>query len=542
VDADIDMILQATATHIPLKDKSVDCVITDPPYELGFMGKKWDSSGVAFRVETWQEVLRVMKPGAMLFCFGGTRTHHRLMCAIEDAGFEIRDCMMWLYGSGFPKSHDISKAIDRALFTTRTANPDFQKVRAWLRAKVKAKGLKYKEIDRALGNENSHKASHYLDNSQPQLPTPNDWGIIKKMLELSEDDIDRPPKLLVETFEREIVGYRQVQRGVAFTSDGPDKLPITKPLSPEAQAWEGQGTALKPAWEPIILAMKPLDGTFAQNALKWGVAGLNIDAGRIETSESLTGGSVTSDRKQPISGDTRKGKALGMFEPGAKRKEPWTQPLGRWPANVILSHHPECEQVGIKKVRGTKPHPVYSKVEKYEGYGTITKKQGEIVNKYEDENGLETVEAWNCHPDCPVRMLDEQSGTLTSGKMTAGTQRSTGGGYHGNFPATANLQDTYADSGGASRFFYCAKASRSERGKGNYHPTVKPLALIEYLVRLGSRPGHTIFDPFLGSGATIDACDKLNRTGIGQDLSWEYLSGIAQARIARPLQRELCCL
>ena len=117
---DIDMILQATATHIPLIDKAVDCVITDPPYELGFMGKKWDSSGVAFRVETWQEVLRVMKPGAMLFCFGGTRTHHRLMCAIEDAGFEIRDCMMWLYGSGFPKSHDISKAIDKTLGGKRT--------------------------------------------------------------------------------------------------------------------------------------------------------------------------------------------------------------------------------------------------------------------------------------------------------------------------------------------------------------------------------------------------------------------------------------
>ncbi|KKK94529.1 hypothetical protein LCGC14_2681940, partial [marine sediment metagenome] len=225
--------------------------------------------------ELWAvEALRVLKPGGMLLSFGGTRTFHRLTCALEDAGFEIRDCLMWLYGSGFPKSLDVSKAIDKA----GEWNAEFDDVRSWLREKVKEKGLKHGEIDRAIGNENSHMASHFLGTSQPMLPTWKQWVIIKTLLGVDED-IDRPPKCI--SYERAIIGFRKVHRGVAFTSDGPDELPITAPGTDAAKEWDGWGTALKPAWEPIILAMKPLDGTFSQNALKHGVAGLNVDGCRI---------------------------------------------------------------------------------------------------------------------------------------------------------------------------------------------------------------------------------------------------------------------
>lgn len=390
--------MQANAIQMPLKDSCIDCVVTDPPYELGFMGKKWDSSGVAFQVETWKEVLRVMKPGAMMFCFGGTRTHHRVMCAIEDAGFEIRDCLMWLYGSGFPKSHDISKAIDKKLGVERKKGD----LRTDGRGKWELK-MQREEGDTGIGHADGSKQTY-----QETLAT-----------------------------------------------------------APEAQAWDGQGTALKPAWEPIILAMKPLDGTFAQNALKWGVAGLNIDAGRIGTNETV-GASGRWGFKPS--------KGWNANNMPSRTQSTYEHNRGRWPANVILD-----EEAGA--------------------------------------------------------MLDKQSGVL----KTWGCPRKQHSS-RGLYGMGLNIPDgpSFAgDSGGAARFFYCAKASRAERGKGNFHPTVKPLVLIEYLIKLGSKPGHIVLDCFVGSGTTMLACDKLNRTGIGLDLSFTYLSEIAKPRQDRPLQRVL---
>jgi hypothetical protein len=189
---------------------SVDTVVCDPPYGLSFMGKNWDHGvpGVAF----WQAALQVAKPGAMLLAFGGTRTHHRLMVAIEDAGWEIRDVIMWVYGSGFPKSHDISKAIDKAAGATREVTGEY---------------------DSRNRYDNGQRASN-------------------------------------GTYAKHITGEKTY---------GPTNA--TAPATDAAQEWQGWGTALKPAWEPIIVAMKPLDGTFAQNAMKHGVAGLNIDGSRI---------------------------------------------------------------------------------------------------------------------------------------------------------------------------------------------------------------------------------------------------------------------
>ena len=269
------------------------------------MGQSWDKASVAVDPDTWSRVRRVLKPGALLLCFGGTRTFHRVTAAIEDAGFEIRDCMMWLYAQGLPKSHSL-----------------------------------------------------------------------------------------------------------------------------RMRGWRGWGTGLKPAWEPIVIAMKPPDSTFTENARKWKVAGFHIDGCRIPLTRGFGG-------------------------------------PGRFPANVIL-----------------------------------------------DEDA--------------ASMLDEQSGFLKSGKPQ-GIRRAINrvyGRFRQGMPVTG-----YGDSGGASRFFYCAKASPSERGDGNDHPTVKPLKLIEYLCRLTRMPrGGTVLDPFLGSGTTALACLKTGRPCIGIERDSHYYR-IAKGRV-----------
>ena len=341
----------------------VDLCLTDPPYGLEFMGKEWDH-GVPGR-ETWEAVLRVLKPGAPLMAFGGTRTHHRLMCAIEDAGFEIRDCLMWLYGSGFPKSLDISKAIDKAAGAERAVI-----------------GRK----ERIGGMNPAHE------------------------------------------------GWQRPWQSNPVAREA--KLSITAPTTDAAKLWDGYGTALKPAWEPIILAMKPCEGTFAENALKHGVAGLNIDAGRIGTADNTAGGDAA----------------------------------GRWPANLLL-----------------------------------------------DEES--------------AAMLDEQSGITTSVAGVRHNSYRNGNSLHDG--AAKDVMVNHADSGGASRFFYTAKADSSERGNGNDHPTVKPLDLMAYLCKLACPPnGGVLLDPFMGSGSTLKAGRRFFRQCIGID-SDEHACEIAVNRLAQ---------
>jgi site-specific DNA-methyltransferase (adenine-specific) len=192
-----------------LPDNSVHAIITDPPYELGFMGKTWDSTGIAYNVEVWTQCLRVLKPGGHLLAFGGSRTYHRLACAIEDAGFEIRDQIMWVYGSGFPKSLDVSKAIDKQAGAER----------------------------QVVGNH-PNPASSIYSQSQNKMPA---------------------------------------------------NVNITAPSTDAAKQWDGWGTALKPAHEPIVLARKPLNGTVANNVLTHGVGALNIDESRITSTDNFDG-------------------------------------------------------------------------------------------------------------------------------------------------------------------------------------------------------------------------------------------------------------
>ena len=364
---------------VTLEDNSIDSIVTDPPYELGFMNKKWDSTGIAYNVDLWKECLRVLKPGGHLLAFGGTRTYHRMTCAIEDAGFEIRDCIMWIYGSGMPKSHDISKAIDKKLGT-------------------------------------------YVEGKL--LPSSRTTGASAT--------------------------------GIATTFR---KKTASNPQSPEAQQWKGWGTALKPANEPIVLARKPLsEKTVAENVLKWGTGGLNIDGTRIPTNEKL--------------GRNNKARSDGTSYI-IQRKDRYidnSTGKGRFPANVILD-----EEAG--------------------------------------------------------KLLDEQSGISKPRKGRTGKRGGTA--WHGQkgIGSPDKIGRWPSDSGGgASRFFYCAKASKKERGEGNNHPTVKPVKLMEYLIKLVTPPEGIVLDPFLGSGTTVIACINTGRNYIGFELDKQYYD-IAKNRI-----------
>lgn len=381
-----------------MEDKSIDTVITDPPYGLKFMSSYWDHGvpGIAF----WQEMLRIAKPGATLMAFGGGRTYHRLTCAIEDAGWQIRDSMMWLYGSGMPKSFNISKAFDKA---------------------AGAKG-------EVIGKGKAGAAFHYGN--------PGEGGF-----------------------------------GKTAHKDGgtaSKEWDVTAPATDEAKLWDGWGTGLKPAFEPIVVAMRPLEGTFVENAKKYGVAGLWVDGGRVSLQEN-----EDLEFLNNRSGGKRGFQKSNVYGDGEPLPAGCDMSKGRWPANVVL-----------------------------------------------DEES--------------ASLLNEQTGVLTSGMMKSGQQRKKskgGGGYHGNMPDEATSAGTYGDSGGASRFFYCAKASPKERGKDNNHPTVKPLELMRYLCRLTKTPtGGIVLDPFAGSGTTILAAILEGRRAIGIEISEEYCE-IARNRL-----------
>jgi DNA modification methylase len=401
-----------------LAENSIDSIVTDPPYELGFMGKKWDSSGIAYSVELWEQCLRVLKPGGHLLSFGGTRTYHRVAVAIEDAGFELRDSIAWLYGSGFPKSLDVSKAIDKQAGAEREV----------------------------LGRN---------PNSREQA--------------VKEENL----------YELGTVGK------TAFD---------TAPSTPEAQQWQGWGTALKPAFEPVIVARKPIEGTVANNVLKWGTGGLNIDGSRIGYADEADGGDWDRFKGHQSKKIMFKNLDGNIAENLDERVDNGKQ-TGRWPANIILDPY-------------------------------------------------------------SAELLDEQSGTLKSGKLKPDAYQKER--ENSSIFAGAGVFDHKgyeADSGGASRFFYVAKASKRDRNEGlhdldaqrhsdreladgvggdnprnrtnqakqNFHPTVKPTSLMEYLIKLVTPPNGTVLDPFTGSGSTGKAAILQGFDFIGIEMTEEYL-------------------
>jgi len=424
-----------------LPDASIDAVVTDPPYNLGFMGREFDTIGTAMAFQGWcqrwaSECLRVLKPGGYLLAFGGTRTWHRLSCGIEDAGFDIRDSvadltgregpgLIWAYGSGFPKSHDVSKAIDKMAGAAR---------------EVTAEGARF--------GRGSHSNRTRVEQ-----------------------------------------GYRPTE----LRPDG-GAVAITAPATDDAARWAGWGTALKPAWEPIVVGRKPLAGNVAANVLQHGTGALNIDACRV-----VNGSPVESAR-----GSRRTGGIMGASAPLGGWE---SAQAGRWPPNVLLGHGEGCRELGTREVQSNGHHP------SARGAGGVSTSGHAGQNGLNERRpGTETVAEWECCPDCPVAEMDQQSGAAGASAPVRGSEPSAVA--RDAYGARARVPGAFhADAGGASRFFpvfrYEAKAASSERPRGadgTAHPTVKPVNLISWLVKLVTRPGGTVLDPFAGSGTTAEAC------------------------------------
>jgi DNA modification methylase len=307
-----------------LPDASVDAVVTDPPYGLAFMGKRWDYDVPS--VEVWAECLRVLKPGGHLLAFAGTRTQHRMACRIEDAGFEIRDMIAWVYGSGFPKSLDVSKAIDKH------GGQSVAWFGPWFRNWREAQGINQKQVA-ALFPSKTGNLTGCVANWEIgfNMPTPEQFNLIRDTFGLPFESI--------QAAEREVVGQGFRVRAestvqIAGCSDG--SYDITAPATPEAQQWAGWGTALKPALEPITVARKPLTGAVAANVLEHGTGALNIDGCRVGT-EDMSG---QWDREWK----ENRGE-LGSRYPQTGRVAGKTVPPGRWPANLI--HDGSDEVVGL---------------------------------------------------------------------------------------------------------------------------------------------------------------------------------------------------
>jgi DNA modification methylase len=587
------MIVQGdcVALMAELAPGSVDAIVTDPPYGLEFMGKEWDRLGDNGRLthsgpkerdgstvfgrqrvayngsentkcrrcgkwtydhegrkcecptpdvdrarqsrtmqewhEAWaREALRILKPGGHLLAFGGSRTYHRLACAIEDAGFEIRDCLAWMYGSGFPKSLDVSKAIDKQ------RKDDPRPVCRFLASHLGEHRII--DVVRALGfaGDGDHGVSAWFreDHVSPRVPTWEQWERLRDLLAFGPDMDAEVCRLNARKGE----GSDEWQERPRLDATSPGMRESWtegrgwngsdarggEAVRPEAQQWQGWGTALKPAHEPIVLARKPLAGTVAANVLEHGTGALNVDGCRIETdwvqergeTWLRSGGQAVPD---------------GEWQGPAKKRDGSTvadrvSAAGRWPANVLLDE----EAAG---------------------------------------------------------MLDEQSGEM---RADTSSTRGRGGSVYANGEGFANsLAEVaqpigYGDTGGASRFFYVAKASSAERNAGlegfeaqarpndsawiprceacgghlqadqrdvtsccqagvkwdrpspsrNVHPTVKPIELMRWLVRLITPPGGVVLDPFTGSGTTGCAAALEGFDFIGFEREAEYVA-IAKARI-----------
>jgi DNA modification methylase len=546
-----------------VEDASVDAVVCDPPYELNFMGRAWDNAGVAFRVETWEAVARVLKPGGHLLAFGGTRTYHRMTVAIEDAGFEVRDCLAWMYGSGFPKSLDVSKAID-----ARGGYPQLaREIGEALKAARERRGWTSRQADETFCDGTSNWSWFEGRLRGQRAPTEATFmKIAAAWPELAE------LAAKVAAAERAVIGQGNSGIAEAF-GDGEwnrdytgEPYDITAPETAAARAWQGWGTALKPAFEPIVLARKPLEGTVAANVLEYGTGGLHIDACRIATDDALGGGAETGTtaaqkgndgwtRPWMDDDDAREAHAARVRDNVVKAQE-----LGRWPANVLLGHSPDCIPVGLREVAS-------------DGHFPTARPGGVEIGTvgHAGQDGLEerymhgeTVEVWECVPGCPVRILDEQTGDVGAAAPVRGTEPSspTGLVYGGERRRVSGA--FHADHGGASRFFYCAKVSSAERDAGldgfdvgprplgisqwegqtngsgermgasaeqrNIHPTVKPIALMRWLIRLVTPPGGLVLDPFAGSGTTGAACALEGVRFLGIERDPEY-AAIAEARI-----------
>lgn len=599
------MIIKGNAGHIPLPDNSIGAVITDPPYGLGkvrdlkalllawingehdnqqskgFMGKDWDKVPSP---KIWEEIYRVMKPGAYILTFAGCRTIDLMGISMRLAGFEDNNLLAYVFGSGFPKSCDLGKQIDRI------GGKSLKWFINYVLEVAKEKGIPKKELTNLFLSKNG-KPTGWLYNkaSGIQSLTIKQYNKLKDFLGLPFENL--------EEAERNIVGKKRAGIGsgetYAFTDNNKTSgiIDITEPATPEAKQWDGWKygkQAIKPALEPILLMQKPFEKgmTGAENVLKWGVGAVNIDGCRIsyENKNDFKNGhhnKQLSDNvkyKKTCFGTTF---GYGLLNSNINK--------GRFPSNLLLQHHPECKLIGMKEIQSSKG-------------GYERKAQSAFIDK---EHGLknigygnELIENWKCDPECPIRIMNEQSGILTSGELKQYSHPTTNPIY-GTYNHT-NINHYDKSKGFASRFFYCSKAptkerwfyckvckevipgnekekhlkhamhcldcnvdfnpreekhacqeqfgintTRIEKGYGSpagihnkhktesnfiQHPTQKPEKLIrEYLIKLITPPGEIVLDPFGGSGTTAIACRDLGFNCICIDKEWYYCL-IAKAR------------
>lgn len=682
-------------------DNYFDAIVTDPPYGLGkepnaeqmlqawitdgylevkgsgFMGKEWDS--FVPQPIFWKEVFRTLKHGGHVVSFFGTRTYDWGVMAMRLAGFEVRDCIQWVYGSGFPKSHNISKAIDKMYGAEREVvgktitgtmnnkggasvnkegwDSGQKEVNVTISSTDQAKewegwgsALKPAHEDLVLARKPFQFSSDFVYlyeniiyklklqicqsklfakdvkeifmSSQKDLKgvkldfvqwsvgkpfnTKEDLLVLMDMLQLEMKEGNTTLNIVLlwlntlvelwsvantyitETESSTITELRilnsleweSIFQNITLLKDNNTNGLIANVLTAESlfsvlnlklndilTHFAKEDVILKesektfvPNSEQIVLARKPLEKglSIAENVLKWGTGGINIDGCRVGLNEN-------DDKRLGGNGSWKTDKtARNVYEGGYEGKEIQSSSLGRFPANFIMTHHPDCVCVGTKKIKGQIDKPT----NRTEKGNTWDEKNSGLRNKlptnsggFADENGEETIENWNCHEDCPIRIMDEQSGVLNKQGVSKTDNKS---GWQNEYVGGNEVKPVerklYLDKGGASRFFYCAKASKKERNKGldqfqerqskkmdggtfhsasteatnremkNFHPTVKPISLMRYLVRLITPPNGIVLDPFNGSGTTGVACKLEGLNYVGMELDAEYCK-IAQARI-----------
>ncbi len=627
-----------------LADASVDAIVTDPPYGLEFMGKEWDApwktdrrqvfdgtlkmskenpylrsrvrsgNGAAYGADqrvmqalqewyySWAvEALRVLKPGGHLLAFGGSRTYHRLACAVEDAGFEIRDqiayfyssdldrnrfldslsveqrekflkafgrppMLDWGYGSGFPKSLNVGVAIDKA---GGKASPWFG---PWLREERERIGMSATELaDRGGFYKNINHGGLVVNWELGYgIPSAKEFNKVCEILNL--------PFERLEDVERQVIGQRKVHKGLAFTSEGAESLDVTAPATAAAKQWEGWGTALKPAHEPIVVARKPLIGTVAANVLEYGTGALNIDGCRVGTEERFND-------------SAKRNEIYGQFE-GKEREGRMS--VGRWPANVI---HDGSEEVVSLFPQSTSGDGCVKRATGAENegntgaaYGAESRSAGTPMISYGD-TGSAARFFYEAKPDgdddaggdaratadLEIGATADREVGATAGEDAGATAVSAVVGFNAR-PGERCGDRVYKDAGSTNfsmkpgarraeeetpaRFFYCPKADREERNIGmhgleekatligqerlkknpmigkavvdipraNTHPTVKPVDLMAYLCRLVTPPGGTVLDCFMGSGSTGIAALREGFDFIGIEIDAKYVE-IARRRI-----------
>lgn len=462
-----------------LPDNSVDSIVTDPPYGLSFMGKKWDYDVPS--VEMWTECLRVLKPGGHLLAFAGTRTQHRMAVRIEDAGFEIRDMIAWVYGSGFPKSLDVSKAI------TNRANPEqIRTIKLWLAEQFDRSGKTKTEINRECG----FTASDYLKTEPGNdaggratwhmlLPYGRKWARLKEVVGFG-DNYDAQ----IEQYG--IVVERRNAKAATGEVYGKYSGQVAEyALTEAAQQWQGWGTALKPALEPITVARKPLIGTVAENVLTHGTGAINVDGCRVPADDNVkferAPGNVSRE-------NWRKGTCVGAAIPTDQ---------GRWPANLI--HDGSQMVLDLFPETGKSTGGGKNNADKFGGGYAPT---GDETIGYGDTGSA--ARFFYC---AKTAKKDRDEGLGKFEKKASGMVSNTNGQHM-----------TRRDEG------------YEVQPRANNHPTVKPTDLMRYLCRLVTQPGGTVLDPFMGSGSTGKAAMLEGFDFIGVERDTAYFE-IAKGRI-----------